>query len=250
MPSVEGIGEERVWLDPGIGFGKTVAHNLELLRRLGEIAAIGRPVPGRDLPQAIPRRAHRPGGGRDRIKPGEWRPTCSPTSAAPGMLRVHDVAADQGALAVAGATVDGSFWKPICGRAIFCEFEEAYEGRPSVRGPGGRNRFLGVVRDRRVTGRLPVHAPWRHRGGAADRPADGVRRLGSTSRTAMRRSPTGSRTRSTTRRSARRSRWWPPSGPTGRWSGSAPPWRTCSRSGSARRSRARRQAGAADPLAG
>ena len=33
-----------MWLDPGIGFGKTVEHNLELLRRLGEIVAIGRPV--------------------------------------------------------------------------------------------------------------------------------------------------------------------------------------------------------------
>ena len=40
----EGIDEERVWLDPGIGFGKTVEHNLELLRRLDEIVAIGRPV--------------------------------------------------------------------------------------------------------------------------------------------------------------------------------------------------------------
>src|SRR5690349_15990473 len=40
----EGIPEERVWLDPGIGFGKTVDHNLELLRRLDEIVAIGRPV--------------------------------------------------------------------------------------------------------------------------------------------------------------------------------------------------------------
>ena len=40
----EGIAEERVWLDPGIGFGKTVEHNLELLRRLDEIVAIGRPV--------------------------------------------------------------------------------------------------------------------------------------------------------------------------------------------------------------
>jgi dihydropteroate synthase len=39
-----GIAEEKVWLDPGIGFGKTAEHNLELLRRLGEIAAIGRPV--------------------------------------------------------------------------------------------------------------------------------------------------------------------------------------------------------------
>jgi dihydropteroate synthase len=40
----EGVPEERVWLDPGIGFGKTVEHNLELLRRLDEIVAIGRPV--------------------------------------------------------------------------------------------------------------------------------------------------------------------------------------------------------------
>src|SRR3954447_17591905 len=40
----EGIAEARVWLDPGIGFGKTVEHNLELVRRLDEIVAIGRPV--------------------------------------------------------------------------------------------------------------------------------------------------------------------------------------------------------------
>jgi len=40
----EGIAEERVCLDPGIGFGKTVEQNLELLRRLDEIAALGRPV--------------------------------------------------------------------------------------------------------------------------------------------------------------------------------------------------------------
>jgi dihydropteroate synthase len=40
----EGIAEERILLDPGIGFGKTVEHNLELLRRLDEIVALGRPV--------------------------------------------------------------------------------------------------------------------------------------------------------------------------------------------------------------
>lgn len=40
----EGIQERRVWLDPGIGFGKTLEHNLELLRRLDELAAIGRPL--------------------------------------------------------------------------------------------------------------------------------------------------------------------------------------------------------------
>jgi dihydropteroate synthase len=39
-----GIAEERICLDPGFGFGKTVEHNFELLRRLDEIAALGRPV--------------------------------------------------------------------------------------------------------------------------------------------------------------------------------------------------------------
>src|SRR5918997_3043689 len=40
----EGVPEDRIWVDPGIGFGKTLDHNLELLRRLDEIVAIGRPV--------------------------------------------------------------------------------------------------------------------------------------------------------------------------------------------------------------
>ena len=39
-----GIAEQRVQLDPGIGFGKTLEHNLELLRRLDELVAIGRPI--------------------------------------------------------------------------------------------------------------------------------------------------------------------------------------------------------------
>ena len=39
-----GVARERIALDPGIGFGKTTAHNLELLRRLPEIAELGYPV--------------------------------------------------------------------------------------------------------------------------------------------------------------------------------------------------------------
>jgi dihydropteroate synthase len=39
-----GIAEDHICLDPGIGFGKTVEHNLELVDRLGEIVALGRPV--------------------------------------------------------------------------------------------------------------------------------------------------------------------------------------------------------------
>jgi dihydropteroate synthase len=39
-----GIDERNVCLDPGIGFGKTPAHNFELVRRLDELRALGRPV--------------------------------------------------------------------------------------------------------------------------------------------------------------------------------------------------------------
>jgi dihydropteroate synthase len=39
-----GVAEEQIWVDPGIGFGKTLEHNLELLRRLGELRDLGRPI--------------------------------------------------------------------------------------------------------------------------------------------------------------------------------------------------------------
>ena len=40
----EGIREDLICLDPGIGFGKTVEQNFELVRRLDELAALGRPI--------------------------------------------------------------------------------------------------------------------------------------------------------------------------------------------------------------
>jgi dihydropteroate synthase len=42
--TARGIAKERIRLDPGIGFGKTVEHNLELLRRLAELRELGRPL--------------------------------------------------------------------------------------------------------------------------------------------------------------------------------------------------------------
>jgi dihydropteroate synthase len=39
-----GIAENRICLDPGVGFGKTVDQNFELIRRLDELVALGRPV--------------------------------------------------------------------------------------------------------------------------------------------------------------------------------------------------------------
>jgi dihydropteroate synthase len=39
-----GVGRGRIWIDPGIGFGKTLEHNLELLARLPELLELGLPI--------------------------------------------------------------------------------------------------------------------------------------------------------------------------------------------------------------
>ncbi len=40
----QGVAEERICLDPGIGFGKTLEHNVDLIRRLDVLLALGRPL--------------------------------------------------------------------------------------------------------------------------------------------------------------------------------------------------------------
>jgi dihydropteroate synthase len=99
----EGVPEERVWLDPGIGFGKTVEHNLELLRRLDEIVAIGRPVViGTSRKSFLGKLA----GGRDegdRV-PGTIATNVVALERGATIFRVHDVAQNADALAVAAAT--------------------------------------------------------------------------------------------------------------------------------------------------
>ena len=39
-----GVSPDKIIIDPGIGFGKTIAHNLEILRRLGEFKSLGKPI--------------------------------------------------------------------------------------------------------------------------------------------------------------------------------------------------------------
>ncbi len=96
-----GIAEERVWLDPGIGFGKTAEHNLELLRRLRELRELGRPlVVGTSRKSFI--------GRLDGSAAGErlgGTIASSVLAAAEGadVLRVHDVVEVAQALAVAEA---------------------------------------------------------------------------------------------------------------------------------------------------
>jgi dihydropteroate synthase len=99
----EGVPEERVWLDPGIGFGKTVEHNLELLRRLDEIVAIGRPVViGTSRKSFLGKLA----GGRDEGErvPGTIATNVLALERGATVFRVHDVAQNADALAVAAAT--------------------------------------------------------------------------------------------------------------------------------------------------
>ena len=102
MLETEGVAAERIAVDPGIGFGKTLEHNLELLGRLPEIAALGYPVvigasrkrfigllTGQDVP------AERLEGS---LASALW-------AAAHGasVIRVHDVVETVRALAVASA---------------------------------------------------------------------------------------------------------------------------------------------------
>ena len=100
----EGVPEERVLLDPGIGFGKTVDHNLDLLRRLDEIVAIGRPVViGTSRKSFLGALA----GGRaeEERLPGTIATNVLALERGAAVFRVHDVAQVVDALAVAAATV-------------------------------------------------------------------------------------------------------------------------------------------------
>ena len=96
-----GVAEERIWLDPGIGFGKNLDHNLELLRRLGELRSLGRP-----LVVGVSRKSFI--GRIDGSKVGDrvgGSIAASILAAAEGadVLRVHDVAEAAQAAAVAVA---------------------------------------------------------------------------------------------------------------------------------------------------
>jgi dihydropteroate synthase len=105
-----GIAEDRVMLDPGIGFGKTAAHNLELLRRLDELVAIGRPIViGTSRKSFLGRIT-----GRDdpaQRLPGTIATNVIAYERGARVFRVHDVAPVYDALLVAAATVRAP-WKP------------------------------------------------------------------------------------------------------------------------------------------
>ncbi len=109
----EGIAEQRVLLDPGIGFGKTLEHNLALLRRLDELAGIGRPIvigtSRKSFLGAIAARsagASEPPDAQDRLA-GTIATNVLALERGARVFRVHDVAPVRDALAVAAATLGG-----------------------------------------------------------------------------------------------------------------------------------------------
>jgi dihydropteroate synthase len=99
----EGVPEECVWLDPGIGFGKGLEHNLQLIARLDELAAIGRPVViGASRKSFLGRLT---GREVDERVPGTIAANVLALERGARIFRVHDVAAVGDALRVAAATV-------------------------------------------------------------------------------------------------------------------------------------------------
>jgi dihydropteroate synthase len=98
----EGVKEEKIQLDPGIGFGKTLEHNLELLNRLDKLADLGRPlVIGTSRKTFIGKLT-----GRDVTErvPGTIATCVIALERGARVFRVHDVAAVNDALKVAAAT--------------------------------------------------------------------------------------------------------------------------------------------------
>jgi dihydropteroate synthase len=107
--TAEGVAPDRIWIDPGIGFGKTVEHNLELLRRLGELGELGRPI--------VVGTSRKSFLGRLTGREVEERVGATIASNVLAMLegasvfRVHDVAAHRQALDVAEAILGRRAWQ-------------------------------------------------------------------------------------------------------------------------------------------
>jgi len=96
-----GIPPERIAIDPGFGFGKTLEHNLELLRHLREFKALGVPVlAGWSRKSSLGAITGKPAG--DRLAASIAAALIAAQNGA-AILRVHDVAATRDALAVLAA---------------------------------------------------------------------------------------------------------------------------------------------------
>ncbi len=108
-----GIARERIEIDPGIGFAKTIDHNLELLYRLRELTDLGRPlVLGTSRKSFLGRITGRETAER---MPATLATVVMGYERGAEVFRVHDVAPARDALAVAAATLARP-WPPTTPR--------------------------------------------------------------------------------------------------------------------------------------
>jgi dihydropteroate synthase len=97
-----GIGRERIVLDPGLGFGKTAAQNLELLARLDRLAMLGSPLlVGASRKSFV---GALTGAPAEQRLPGSLAAVARAAAGGAAVVRVHDVAATRQFLAVWQAT--------------------------------------------------------------------------------------------------------------------------------------------------
>jgi dihydropteroate synthase len=111
-----GVDERRIWIDPGIGFGKTVEHNLELLRRLDELASLGRPIViGTSRKRFLGSLTEREVG--DRLG-GTIATNVLALAAGADVFRVHDVAEARQGLDTAAVLLGRADWRRDRGEPV------------------------------------------------------------------------------------------------------------------------------------
>ncbi len=103
-----GVAPERIIVDPGIGFGKTVGHNLDILRRLPELRSLGRPVLVGTSRKSMVRRVLREPDDRGLLM-GSAAAVAYSIARGADMVRVHDVAAIVPVVRMTDALVRGHF---------------------------------------------------------------------------------------------------------------------------------------------
>jgi dihydropteroate synthase len=146
-----GVPRSRIVIDPGIGFGKAVAHNLQLLEALDELRALGQPIlAGVSRKSLIGELTGRP--VHERLA-GSLAAALAAVARGASIVRVHDVAATRDALRVWQAIDDaggGGFQEPAArgpqqltdsgvqesGAAATVELLDPGPHRPAEGGPG------------------------------------------------------------------------------------------------------------------
>ena len=106
-----GVPEHQLWLDPGFGFAKDPAHNLEVVKNLSRVVALGYPVLLGASRKSTLGRVLDDAPAHDRLE-GTAAATVWGIQQGASMIRLHDVAELQRTLKMADALRAGLAWQP------------------------------------------------------------------------------------------------------------------------------------------